>query len=104
KPKPNKVEAETAITDSPGPSPGFASARLKSGSSVRSGSVVSARESKEPKFEDGFESAKGPSAELAGRFHVGAEVAYKQGKMKEDGSQWIICNIIRVLQTGTKKR
>ena len=53
-----------------------------------------------------MEGTKGPSAERAGKFFVGAEVAYKQTKMREDGSQWIQCNIISITEVGKdgKKR
>ena len=109
KPKPAapKIEMDGAA-DSPGPSPSVSNpaARLK-GSSARSGSVVSTRDSKEIpiKMEDGgAEGTKGPSAERAGKFFVGALVAYKQAKMKEDGSQWIQCNIVAITEVGNKKR
>ena len=94
--------------ESPGPSPNVATTpatKLK-GSSVRSGSVPSTAGVKEgsAKLEEGTEGSKGPSAEKAGKFYVGAEVAYKQAKMKEDGSQWIQCNIINITEVGNKKR
>ncbi len=82
-------------------------AKLKGASSVRSGSVPSTiKDVKEPivKIEEGAEGNKGPFAEKAGKFVIGAEVAYKQAKMKEDGSQWIQCNIIAITETGNKKR
>lgn len=105
-PKRQKLDMDGAA-DSPGPSPGVATSasRLK-GSSVRSGSVPSTRDVKESsvKIEEGSEGSKGPSAERAGKFFVGAEVAYKQAKMKEDGSQWIQCNIISITEVGNKKR
>ncbi|MCJ1412715.1 SAGA HAT/Core module component [Ptychographa xylographoides] len=95
--------------DSPGPSPSMAStsaSRLKGTSTARSGSVASVRDGKEGvvKVEEGAEGAKGPSAERAGKFFRGAEVAYKQAKMKEDGSQWIQCSIIGIIEVGNKKR
>ncbi|MCJ1254657.1 SAGA HAT/Core module component [Lignoscripta atroalba] len=107
KPKAPKLEMDGAA-DSPGPSPSVSTSasRLK-GSSVRSGSVASARDSKEAPVkieEGGSEGTKGPFAERAGKFFVGAEVAYKQTKMKEDGSQWIQCIIIAITETGNKKR
>ena len=102
-----KIEMDGAA-DSPGPSPSVSSSvsRLK-GNSARSGSVVSTRDAKEApiKLEDGgAEGIKGPSAERAGKFFVGAEVAYKQAKIKEDGSQWIQCSIVAITEVGNKKR
>ena len=109
-PKPRTVKRKIdtdGAADSPGPSPSVATSasRLK-GSSVRSGSVPLSRDGKEAsvKVEEGSEGSKGPSAERAGKFFVGAEVAYKQTKMKEDGSQWIQCNIISMVDIGNKKR
>ena len=93
--------------DSSGLSPSVATSasRLK-GSSVRSGSVTSIGGGKEASVnvEEGAEGFKGPAAEKAGKFSVGAVVAYKQAKMKEDGSQWIQCNIISITGEGSKKR
>ncbi|MCJ1306819.1 SAGA HAT/Core module component [Agyrium rufum] len=108
KPKsnPSKMEVD-GPADSPYPSPGILSSasRLK-GNNVRSTSV--AREKQEsrsmnPKLEEGVESAKGSSAERAGKFVVGAEVAYRMKEVKEDG-QWIQCTIINVTEIGNKKR
>lgn len=56
------------------------------------------------KVEEGTEGSKGPAGERAGKFFVGAEVAYKQAKQKEDGSQWIQCIITSVQDIGNKKR
>jgi hypothetical protein len=103
KQKPPKPEPSDSAAESPGPSPSFSNARLK-GNGARSTSVVSARDSKEIKIEEGAEGAKGPIAEKAGKFYVGAEVAYKQLKPKEDGSQWIICNIISIDVKGPKRK
>ena len=110
KPKVAKIEMDGAA-DSPGPSPNVSTSasRLK-GSSARSGSVASTRDGKESKdafvkIEEGSsEGINGPSAERAGKFFKGAEVAYKQAKMKEDGSQWIQCIIINIVDVGNKKR
>lgn len=78
------------------------------GQVVRSGSVgTPGREVKpEPvvKIEEGLEGSKGPAGERAGRFYVGAEVAYKQTRPREDGSQWIQCNITNISEVGGKKR
>lgn len=105
-PKRQKLDMDGAA-DSPGPSPGVASStsRLK-GSSVRSGSVPSNRDVKESsvKIEDIVEVSKGASTERMGKLVVGTEVAYKQVKMKDDGSQWIQCIIISVTDVGNKKR
>lgn len=70
-----------------------------------SGSASSAKDAKEPsvKTEEGSEGGKGP-AEKAGKLFVGAEVAYKQAKMKDDGSQWIQCIIKSISDNGSKKR
>lgn len=105
--KAEKVDMDGAA-DSPGPSPiatSAATSRIKA-NTVRSVSVPSTKEVKETpvKIEEGAEGSKGPSAERAGKFFVGAEVAYKQAKMKEDGSQWIQCNIINITDIGNKKR
>ena len=109
KPKAPKPELDGAA-DSPGPSPSISNSasRLK-GSSARSGSVASIRDGKdvkEPlvKVEEGPEGINGPSPERAGKFFKGAEVAYKQIKVKEDGSQWIQCIIINIVEVGNKKR
>lgn len=104
--KPPKPEMDGAA-DSPGPSPSMATSATKlKGSSVRSGSVPSIKDPKEIsiKIEEGSEGSKGPVAERMGKFIVGAEVAYKQAKMKDDGSQWIQCNIIDITEVGNKKR
>ena len=104
--KRQKLDTDGA-NDSPGLSPNVATSasRLK-GSSVRSGSVTSVGGGKEAsvKVEEGAEGFKGPAAEKAGKFSVGAVVAYRQAKMKEDGSQWIQCNIISITGEGSKKR
>jgi SAGA-associated factor 29 len=114
KPKAHKIEVDGAA-DSPGPSPGLSSGpstnatRLK-GSSARSGSVASTRESradnksdKDVKMEDA-DGVKGTNVERASKLFRGVEVAYKQTKMKEDGSQWIQCTIVHVMEIGNKKR
>lgn len=104
----NKSKAEAdGLADSPGPSPNVTTPATKlKGSSVRSGSVPSTKGVKEAsvKIEEGAEGSKGPYAEKAGKFHVGAVVAYKQAKVKDDGSQWIQCNIIAISEVGNKKR
>jgi len=103
-PKRQKVETDGAL-DSPVPSPSLPSAvnRLKGTSIIRS---VSVPPKQEPvvKTEEGSEGIKGPAGEKAGKFFVGAEVAYKQSKQKEDGSQWIQCNIMMITDIGNKKR
>ncbi|CAF9903282.1 MAG: SAGA HAT/Core module component [Heterodermia speciosa] len=108
-PKRQKLDTDGAA-DSPGPSPISVSTtnKLKT-HSVRSGSVPLVKDFKEPKepvvkIEEGSEGSKGPAGEKAGKFVVGAEVAYKQAKMKEDGSQWILCNIKSITDVGNKKR
>ena len=107
--KPRKLKAPKldmdGAADSPGPSPSVStSASRMKASSVRSGSVASIKDSKEAPVkieEGGSEGTKGPSAERAGRFFVGAEVAYKQAKMKDE---WIQCDIIAITEVGNKKR
>lgn len=100
-----KIELDGAA-DSPGPSPSIVAPSKQKGSSVRSGSVPSNKDIKESsvKIEEGIEGGKGPFAERAGKLFVGAEVAYKQVKMKEDGSQWIQCTIMSISEVGNKKR
>ena len=108
-PKRQKIDTDgSAESPAPIPSPSVVlpAARIKGTSSVRSGSVPSTREIKpEPvvKLEEGSEGSKGPAGEKAGKFYIGAEVAYKQAKPKEDGSQWIQCNITNVVDTPKKK-
>ena len=107
--KRQKIETDGAA-DSPAPpipSPSVVlpAARVKDIKIVRTGSVP--REVKqEPiiKVEEGSEGSKGPAGERAGKFFVGAEVAYKQVKQKEDGSQWIQCNITSIVEVANKKR
>ena len=91
------------------PSVVLPAARIKGNGTgaVRSGSVPATREVKqEPviKIEEGVEASKGPAGERAGKFFAGAEVAYKQAKPREDGSQWIQCNITSISEVGGKKR
>ncbi|KAK3178475.1 hypothetical protein OEA41_000611 [Lepraria neglecta] len=108
-PKRQKLETDGAA-DSPAPIPSpsvvLPAARIKGSSSVRSGSVPSTREVKpEPivKVEEGSEGSKGLVGEKAGKFYVGAEVAYKQAKPKDEG-QWIQCIIQSITDVGNKKR
>ena len=97
--KGTKPDMDLAV-ESPGPTsvtPTTSAARVK-GAAGRSGSVPFTREGKETaaaavKLEDG---GAGGAAERAGRLVPGAEVAYKQAKPKEDGSQWIQCTILSV--------
>ncbi|MCJ1474403.1 SAGA HAT/Core module component [Lambiella insularis] len=107
KPKPPKPDLDGAA-DSPGPSPSVATSstsRLKGTSTARSGSVASVRDEKEKvKVEEGAEGIKGPAAERGGKFYVGAEVAYKQAKQREDGSQWIQCQIVGIQDLGNNKK
>ncbi|MCJ1451346.1 hypothetical protein MMC28_001682 [Mycoblastus sanguinarius] len=113
-PKRQKVETDGAA-DSPIPAPNqptpsvvLPAARIKDTTiKVRAGSVPATREVKqEPavKVEEGSEGIKGPAVERGGKFFVGAEVAYKQAKAREDGSQWIQCNITSFSGEGNKKR
>lgn len=108
KPKAPKPTELDGAADSPGPSPSVAtssSTRLKGTSTARSGSVASVRDEKEKvKVEEGAEGIKGPVAERGAKFHVGAEVAYKQAKQREDGSQWIQCQIVGIQDLGNNKK
>lgn len=105
--KPDTDGAAESPAPLPSPSVVLPAARIKGSSSVRSGSVPSTREVKPEvvvKVEEGSEGSKGPAGERAGKFFVGAEVAYKQAKQKEDGSQWIQCNITSISEVNNKKR
>ena len=103
-PKRQKLETDGAA-DTPAASPNATMSvnRLKGQTTIRS---VSVPPKQEPmvKVEEGSEGSKGPAGEKAGKFFVGAEVAYKQNSKKEDGSQWIQCNIISIEEKGGKKR
>lgn len=106
-PKRTKLDGDMNI-ESPAPSPGMIAAvpihpRLK-GSSGRSGSVSSAIRDASVKMEDGFDGAKGESAEKAGLLVKNAEVAYKQSKIKGVEGEWIQCLIISVGGEGKQKR
>ncbi|KAL9103025.1 MAG: hypothetical protein Q9163_001884 [Psora crenata] len=102
-PKRQKVETDGA-TDSPVPSPSMPPAlnKVKGQGQIRS---VSIPRQPDPivKIEEGTEGSKGPAGERAGKFFIGAEVAYKQARPREDGSQWIQCNITNVTDKGNKK-
>ncbi|KAL8847846.1 MAG: hypothetical protein Q9221_007148 [Calogaya cf. arnoldii] len=107
-PKRQKLDTDGTV-DSPGPSPGapISAAKVKA-TTVRAGSVPIVKEPKElkepvVKAEEGSEGVKGPSAERAGKFFIGAEVAYRLAKAKED-PQWIQCEIINIDTAGNKKR
>ena len=110
-PKRQKIDTDGA-TESPSvPSPGSNSAvnKLKGQNVMRSVSVPRQQQAAEVvvKLEDGVggaEALKGLAGEKAGKFFIGAEVAYRQTKPKEDGSQWIQCNITNVTGDGNKKR
>ncbi|KAI4240851.1 MAG: hypothetical protein LQ352_007550 [Teloschistes flavicans] len=108
-PKRQKLETDGAL-ESPGPSPSAPTSAVKAKNGIaRAGSVPvvkSEREPKEPvvKSEEGSEGVKGPSAERAGKFFVGAEVAYKIAAKAKEDPQWIQCEIINVETVGNKKR
>ena len=103
-PKRQKIDTDGAA-DSPSVSPGVAPTvnKIKGQSVMRS---VSVPRQPEPvvKIEEGAEIVKPPPMEKANKLVVGADVAYKQAKPKEDGSQWIQCIITNVTGEGTKKR
>ena len=73
---------------------------------MRSGSVPLMKDTKDPpvKAEEGIESPQGPSVERMSKLIKGAEVAYKQARPKEDGSQWIQCTIIDISEVKNKKQ
>ncbi len=103
-PKRQKLDTD-GIIDSPAASPNAATAvnRLKGHSTIRS---VSVPPKAEPlvKVEEGQEGNRGAAGERAGKFVVGAEVAYKQAHKRDDGSEWIQCNITAVMDAPNKKR
>ena len=103
-PKRQKLDTDGAL-DTPVASPNATSAvnRLKGQSTIRSVSVPPKPEAI-VKVEEGQEGNKGPAGEKAGKFYVGAEVAYKQAKAKEDGGLWIQCNITAIIDGANKKR
>ena len=45
-----------------------------------------------------------PMAERIAKLTVGSEVAYKQSRPREDGSQWIQCHIISITGEGKARR
>ena len=105
-PKRQKLDTDGATDTAPtSPNPPLAVNRLKGTNTVRS---VSVPPKVEPvpiiKVEEGLEGSKGPAGERAGKLFVGAEVAYRQNKQKEDGSQWIQCHITAITEIGNKKR
>lgn len=103
-PKRQKLDTDGATDTAPSsPTPPTAINRLKGTSTVRSVSVPPKPESM-VKIEEGIEGSKGPAGERAGKFFVGAEVAYRQTKPKEDGSQWIQCHVTNITEAGNKKR
>ena len=109
-PKRQKLETDGAadVPVAPIMSPSVvlpAANRIKSNGAVRSASVPKEVKA-EPviKVEEGLEVSKGPAGERGGKFFVGAEVAYKQNKPREDGSQWIQRNITNITEINGKKR
>ena len=103
--KRQKIDTDGA-SDSPSvPSPGIPPAvnKLKGQNVMRSVSVP--RQQPEPaiKVEEGAEGIKGLMGEKASKLVIGAEVAYKQTKPKED-AQWIQCSIVNITGEGTKRR
>ena len=113
-PKRQKLETTDGAADVLAPAPIMspsvvlpAANRIKHHSAaVRSSSVPAKEVKPEPviKVEEGLEGSKGPAGERAGKFFVGAEVAYKQHRPREDGSQWIQCNITNITEINGKKR
>lgn len=103
-PKRQKLDTDGAL-ETPVASPNATSAvnRLKGQSTIRSVSVPPKPEAI-VKVEEGQEGNKGFAGEKAGKFYVGAEVAYKQAKAKEDGGLWIQCNITAIIDGANKKR
>ena len=103
-PKRAKLDSDGTV-DTPAASPNAAAAvnRLKGQSTVRSVSVPPKPEAI-VKVEEGQEGSRGPAGEKAGKFFVGAEVAYKQANKRDDGSEWIQCNITAIIDGPNKKR
>lgn len=110
----NKPKGDTdGAADSPGPvflkpSTGdstYSETFREAEPGLPAGSASSLKEVKDPSVnaEEGSDSGRG-LAEKAGKLVVGAEVAYKQVKMKDDGSQWIQCIIKSINEVGNKKR
>ena len=97
---PGPAYPKPAVTDSSYPEVGR---EVDLGSLGGSASSVKDVKDASVKTEEGSEGGKGP-AEKAGKLFVGAEVAYKQVKMKDDGSQWIQCIIKSITEVGNKKR
>ena len=97
-----------AVTESPGPSPSVVvpSARVKGNNGGRSGSVPLVKDMKDVtiKTEEGLDGLQGSLADRLVKLVKGAEVAYKQTKAKEDGSQWIQCTIIDITEVKNKKQ
>ena len=104
-PKRTKIDTDGAADPPSVPSPGIAPAlnKLKGRDVMRSVSVP--RQQPEPaiKVEEGAEATKSPATEKATKLFVGAEVAYKLTKPKED-AQWIQCNIMGITGDGNKRR
>lgn len=103
-PKRQKLDNDPTA-ESPAASPNAAAAvnRLKGQSTIRSVSVPPKTETL-VKIEEGQEGNRGPAGERAGKFFVGAEVAYKQAHKRDDGSEWIQCNITAITDGPNKKR
>lgn len=109
----NKAKGDTdGAADSPGPvflKPSTADSSypetIREVEAGLGGSASSSKDVKDPSAnaEEGSDGGKG-AAEKAGKLFVGAEVAYKQLKMKDDGSQWIQCIIKSISEVGNKKR
>ena len=103
-PKRQKIDTD-GTSDSPTvPSPGIAPSvnKLKGQTVMRSVSVPRQQPDPAIKIEEGMEGSKGPALEKSGKLVVGAEVAYKISKGKED-PQWIQCNITKIVGEGKKK-
>ena len=110
----NKPKGDTdGAADSPGPvflkppsgDSSYAETIREVEAGLPGGSASSLKDVKDPfvNAEEGSDGGKG-LAEKAGKLVVGAEVAYKQVKMKDDGSQWIQCIIKSITDVGNKKR
>ena len=103
-PKRQKIDTDGTSESPSVPSPGTASSvnKLKGQTVMRSVSVPRQQPDPAIKIEEGMEGSKGPALEKAGKLVVGAEVAYKVSKGKED-PQWIQCNVTKIVGDGKKR-
>ena len=103
-PKRQKIDTDGASDSPTVPSPNSAPSVNKLKGQTVMCSVSVPRQQPDPaiKIEEGAEGSKGPAPEKAGKLVIGAEVAYKVSKGKED-PQWIQCNITKIVGEGKKR-